>query len=242
MFRFRELANDDCILDGSPLVRALDYLTQKFVDHPNGIPLTKGSAFKRDLVADAISIINWPDWTEAEIYNGFMPIKVADEQHFEPFWELHHLLVHNRLARHYKGKLVLTKQGTALFKDRFKRFHQVTQDILFHDQRLIDLHHRRGLVGTWDIWLNVIDLVAVHGASGRELTDALYGQEEQPHEFDPRTSALYDGVLKPLMRCGLLEESRANGRKLIERVYSRTPLWTRYLKLDPKEVIPRVIH
>jgi hypothetical protein len=74
------------------------------------------------------------------------------------------------------------------------------------------------------------------------LTDALYGQTDDPNAFDPRTSALYDGVLKPLVHCGLLDESRANGRKLVERVYSRSPLWTQYLKLDPKQPTLRVVH
>ena len=85
MYGFRTLDANDPVLDQSPLVRALDFLAAKFDGHPNGIPLTKGLAFKRDLVADAIVEIQWPDWTEAEIYHGYMRIKVADEQHFEPF-------------------------------------------------------------------------------------------------------------------------------------------------------------
>lgn len=242
MFEFRELSPDDSTLDVSALVRGLDYLAGRFAEYPDGIALTKGGAFKRDLVADAIIVIQWPGWTEAEIYNGFLPIKVADEKHFEPFWELYSQLVRTKLARHFKGNLVLTKRGKALLQDRFQRFHQVVQDMLFNNQYLFDLQHRRELIGTWDIWLNMIDIVAAHGASGKELTEVLYSQQEETREFDPRTSALYDGVLKPLVRCGLLDESRVNGRKLVERVYSRTPLWVRYLKLDPKKPTLRIIH
>lgn len=223
-------------------MRALDYLDQIFADNSSGIRLTKGGSFKRDLIAGAIKIIQWPDWTEAEIYHGYMPIKVADEQHFEPFRDLHYRLIRAKLARHYKGKLVLTKHGRSVFEDRFQRFQLIVHHMLYHDPYLVELRHRRDLIGNWDIWLNVIDIAAAHGASGRELTDALYGREDEPNEFDPRTSALYDGVLKPLVHCGLLNESRANGRKLVERVYSRTPLWMQYLKLDPKQPALRVVH
>lgn len=54
MFEFREIPADDLVLETSPLVRALDFLAAKFDEHPNGIPLTKSLAFKRDLIADAI--------------------------------------------------------------------------------------------------------------------------------------------------------------------------------------------
>jgi hypothetical protein len=169
VLEFRQLAPDNAALGGSPLLRALDYLDQGFADNPNGIPLTKGGAFKRGLIADAIRVIQWPDWTEAEIYYGFMPIKVVDEQHFEPFRELHYRLIRAKLARHLKGKLVLTKHGRSVFEHRFQRFHLIVQHMLFRDPYLVELRHRRDLIGNWDIWLNVIDIVAAHGASGREL-------------------------------------------------------------------------
>ena len=85
MYAFRELSDDDAQLDGAPLMRALDFLRDQFLKNPNGIPLTKSKAFRRTLVADAITTIQWPDWTEQRIYHGYMPIKVADEYHFEPF-------------------------------------------------------------------------------------------------------------------------------------------------------------
>ena len=107
MYEVLSIPSDDPMLESSPLVRALDFLAAKFAETPTGIQMTKNMAFRRDLVAEAISIIQWPEWTPQDIYDGYMPVKVADEYHFEPFWELHYLLLRMKLARHYKGKLVL---------------------------------------------------------------------------------------------------------------------------------------
>ena len=104
MFEFRQISADDPVLDQSPLVRALDFLLAKFDEHPNGIPLTKSLAFKRDLVADAIIEIQWPDWTEQQIYHGYMPIKIADEQHFEPFRDLHHPPCESKVGAPLQGQ------------------------------------------------------------------------------------------------------------------------------------------
>jgi DNA-binding PadR family transcriptional regulator len=83
---------------------------------------------------------------------------------------------------------------------------------------------------------------AQSGVSGKELTEVLYGPDPTGNIFDPRTSALYDGVLKPLVWAGLLQENRDLGRKLTERVYTTTPLWHRYLKLDVKKPRLHVVH
>ena len=241
MIIFREIDACDSILDGIALVRLLDYLAQKFKDFPDGLPLTKGGSFKRNLVAEAITAVQWPSWTETEIYNGYFPIKVADEQHFEPLWLLHTRLLNMRLARHFKGRLKPTKLGKSVLANRFERFNAVVQHTLFEDVHLIEMRQRSGLIGTWDIWLNVIDITATHGISGRDLTDTLYGVEPEPSEFDIRTSRLYDGVLQPLMYCGLIEENKSQGIKLVDRVYSHTRLWKRYLRLDERKPDLRIV-
>lgn len=242
MIDFHRIPSDEPILDQSPLVRALDFLAEKFDAHPSGIPLTKSLFFKRDLVAEAILAIQWPDWTEAEIYHGYMRIKVADEHHFEPFRDLHHHLVNLKLVRHYKGKLLLSKTGKALFEDRFERFHRLAQYVLFEDPHRLFMRQEYGVFGNWDVWLNVMDIETTHGATGKHITDTLYGEEDEPNEFDLRTSRLHSSVLEPLIYCGLLDENRDNGRKLVDRVYRKTQLWTRYLKLDDKPPMLRVVH
>jgi hypothetical protein len=42
-----------------------------------------------------------------------MPVKIADEYHFEPFLILHHILLDRKLIRHYRGRLRLSKVGAA---------------------------------------------------------------------------------------------------------------------------------
>lgn len=242
MIDFRSISSDDPILDQSPLVRALDFLAQRFDEYPNGVPLTKSLAFKRDLVAEAIVEIQWPDWTEERIYGGYAPVKVADEYHFQPFLQLHYHLLDLKLVRHYKGRLLLSKTGNALFTDRFLRFDRLAQYVLFEDPHRLFMRQEYGVFGNWDVWLNVMDIETTHGATGKHITDTLYGAEDEPNEFDPRTSRLHSSVLEPLIYCGLLDENRDNGRKLVDRVYCKTPLWTRYLKLDEKPPMLRVVN
>ena len=242
MFGFRDISTGDPVLETSPLVRALDFLAAKFEEHPKGIPLTKSLAFKRDLVAEAIVEIQWPDWTEDRIYGGYAPVKVADEYHFLPFCDLHVHLVNLKLVRRYKGKLLLSKAGKTLFADRCQRFHRLAQYVLFEDPHRLMMRANHGVFGSWDVWLNVMDIETTYGASGQHLTDTFYGAEDEPNDFDPRTSRFHTHVLEPLIYCGLLDESRENGRKLTERVYRKTQLWQKYLKLDEKPPVLRVIH
>ncbi|MGL4414716.1 hypothetical protein [Roseinatronobacter monicus] len=242
MYCFRTLPDDDPLLDSSPLMRALDFLKHQLDQNPEGIPLTKSAAFRRAMVADAITTIRWPDWTEQEIYHSFCKIKVADEHHFEPLWRLHWILRDMRVVRPYRGQLRLTKAGVTLFSSRFQVFDAVVREIIFEAKHFKYSRENRALMGNWDIWLNVIDIEAQHGISGEDLTKALYGPLEIGQAFDPRTSALYDGVLTPLVWTGLLQEDMSQGRKLSERVYIITPLWRRYLELDPKKPRLRVVH
>ncbi|MGI3212637.1 hypothetical protein ACROSR_16170 [Roseovarius tibetensis] len=242
MYGFRTLDDDDPVLDSSPLMRALDFLQAKLEAEPKGIPLTKTKALRRAMVAEAITKIQWPDWTEQEIYHGFMPIKVADEYHFQPFWILHHILLEMKLLRHYRGRLLFSKAGSRLFTSRFNAFDVIAKEVVFHSPYFEISRMRGDIIGSWDIWLNVIDIEAQQGVSGKDLTEVLYGPSESDGPFDPRTSALYDGVLKPLVWAGLLDENRQLGRKLSERVYTVTSLWNRYLQLDPKPVRLRVVH
>ena len=242
MYDFMKISDDDPVLDGSPLVRALDFLNMKFQADPKGIPLTKSTALQRTIVAEAIAEIQWPDWTEQEVYHGFMPIKVADEQHFEPLFIVHNLLLNMRVVRNYKGRLLLTRKGTAAFASRFNSFNVLAQELLLRAPYFFISRQRNGFVGNWDIWLNVLDVETDAGASCQKITEIFYGPASVDTVFDARPGGIYDGVLKPLVWCGLLTENMDFGRKLSERVYTKTPLWNRYLKLDPKLPRLRVVH
>jgi len=199
MYKFRTLSDDDPLLDSSPLMRALDFLTHQFDQNPTGIPLTKSGGFRRAIVADAITTIRFPDWTEKEIYHSFNKIKVADEHHFESLWRLHWILRDMRLVRPYRGQLRLTKAGAALFSGRFQVFDAVTRETIFEARHFKFARENCDLLGNWGIWLNVIDIDAQHRISGLDLTEKLYDPLKGAHALDPRTSALYDGVLTPLV-------------------------------------------
>ena len=242
MYAFNQLESDDPLLETSPVMRALDFLRLQFHNNPSGILLTKSKALRRATVAEAISEIQWPKWTEKEIYHGFMPKKVADEYHFEPFSILHHVLLDMKLIRNYRGRLMLSKSGAAMFVDRFSLFDYVVRGLVF-DAPYFEVSRINGdLMGTWDIWLNVLDAEAQYGISGKSLTETLYGPREDDGPFDPRTSRLYDGVLRPLVWTGLLNENTDLGRMLSDRTYTVTPLWKRYLRLDLKTPHLRVVH
>lgn len=241
MIRFREIPDDDPVLDGSPVLRVLDFLKAQFDRDPKGIPLTKSGAFRRAMVAEAISAIRFPDWTEQEIYQEFNKIRVADEHHFEPLWVLHFILRDMRLVRPYLGHLRLTKAGKDLFADRFRMFDVVTRTLLFNADEFRHPRENRNLLGNWDVWLNVIDYEARGGITARALTEVFYGPTDPAQIYDPRIGDLYGGVLKPLVWSGLLSEDMTGGRKIADRVYSITPLWTRYLALNSKPPRLRVV-
>ena len=147
MYDFKIIPDDDVMLDSSPLVRMLEFLHTELQKKPKGIALTKSTAFQRRIVAEAISKIQWPDWTEQEIYHGIMPIKVADEHHFRPLLIVHDLLLHIRVVRNYKSRLLLTRKGTATFASRFNSFDIVAQELLFRAPYFDVSHQRDGLLG-----------------------------------------------------------------------------------------------
>ncbi len=229
MIAFREIEDDDPVLSQSPLVRALDFLRREFCANDKGIPLTATMALKPNLIARAVTEIGWPDCMEEDVYRR---IKVAREEHYDPLWVLHYELINLRFARHYRRHLALTKAGRPIIESRFKSFHFLTKHLMLGSHRF--QFGRDRLRGNWDIWLNVLDVEAEGGVTGKYLTHVLYGPPDHVGPFDERTSRLYEGVLKPLIWSGLLTESIPEVRLLAERTYSKTPLWNRYLDLDEK--------
>ena len=229
MIAFREIEDDDPILDLSPLVRTLDFLRREFDANDMGIPLTATMALKPELIARAVIEIKWPDWMEEDVYRR---IKVAREEHYDPLWVLHYELINLRFARHYRRHLALTKMGRPIIESRFRSFHFLTKHLMLGSRRF--QFGRDHLMGNWDIWLNVLDMEAEGAVTGEYLTHVLYGPPDRDGPFDERTSYLYNGVLTPLIWSGLLTESIPEARLLSERTYSRTPLWDRYLDLDDK--------
>ncbi len=155
MIAFREIGNDDPILALSPLVRALDFLRGEFSADNRGIPLTATMALKPNLIARAVTEIEWPDWMEEDVYRR---IKVAREEHHDPLWVLHYELINLRFARHYQRHLALTRAGRPIMESRFRSFHFLTKHFMLGSRRF--QFGRDRLMGNWDIWLNVLNVEA----------------------------------------------------------------------------------
>lgn len=242
MYKFRTLANDDALLDTSPIMRAIDFMSTQLEGNPRGIPLTQSGMLSQNIVADAILEIKWPGWTELEIYHGIIPITAADEYHFEPLHLLRQVMFEMGLFRSHRNHLKLSRLGMMLFAERFHCFDAVVHELLFDTHYFNNLRFSSALGGTWNTWLNIIDFEAATGASGKVLTDRIYGSHDAEGAFGPRVSATYNAVLKPLLWTGLLVEHSDFGRTLAKRVFTTTPLWYHYLELDKKRPRLRMMH
>ena len=87
------------------------------------ITLTKSGAFYRKFVVWSAEEFQWPDWTPRDLY---VVNRVLNEQDFVPLAVMHDLLRAARLIRHFKGRAVLTKSGTAIISN-----HGALQALLF---------------------------------------------------------------------------------------------------------------
>ena len=228
MFSFRILNSHEPLLDASPLMRSLDFLKAEFEGHTQGIRLTKNLFFNLKLIERAIPAIDWPEWGVEEIYHRFHKVKVAHEDHFEPLMIVHDALLNLKLVRRLKGHLVLTPFGRKIFAERYQLFDLLAQHLIL--EHGFFWQSRSSLLGSWDIWLNVIADEARQQVSGADLRTVFYGPPVDG--FDREQSNLRDGVLLPLVWIGLLDERFENGRKLPDRTYQKTELWDAYLKLD----------
>ena len=90
--------------------------------------------------------------------------------------------------------------------------------------------------GNWDIFLNIINVEAQQGLTEAHLVKTLYGLDDPKNPFDRDYSNhrwfLVSNVLRPLMWVGFLEETRASEDRLADRIYWKTPLWSKCLTLD----------
>ncbi len=94
-----------------------------------------------------------------------------------------------------------------------------------------------GLLGNWDIFLNVINIEARTGCSQNHLVETLYGPKETT-EYDPTRSNFNRGVTRPLCWLGLLWEDRKGLSFFADGDLYKTPLWMASLKLDTDDMKP----
>src|SRR6056297_3371864 len=205
MIEFRTLADDHPDLAQSPLLRGA-LLTLKYAQEHGSIGLTKTKAFKRVFVHWAVENFDWPGKTAEEM---FRYNKVINEYEFPPLEVLHFLLISLRLGRHFKGEFRLTKRGVELAQSPGRLFAELIPFYVFQiDHASYARFHERP-IGTWDVWMNVINVKADHGTTERALFAAFYGEEQDWDTTGWREMATFSScVLRPLQWAGLLMETR----------------------------------
>lgn len=235
---FKTISDDDPLLLISPMVRGV-LETSKYIDEHGGIGLTKSGAFNRKFVHWAAAKFDWPGYSEEDL---FSINKVLNEWDFPPVEDIHILLKELKFGRHFKGKFLLTKAGKELIKHPARVMSQLIPIFLFRIDHGGHLGKEDHILGNWDIFLNVINVEADHGASLTTVREKLYGEQDQAILFDSIGSVLYVTVLRPLCWAGLLTEER-QCRRSSDRMFRKTELWRRTLRLDTDRYLRlRIVH
>lgn len=225
---FKILPDDDPVLLTSPLIRGV-LKTAEYIAVNGGIGLTKSGAFNRKFVHWAAAEFDWPGYPEKEL---FRMNKVLNEWDFPPVSDIHDLLKGFKFGRHYKGKFLLTKAGKDLIAHPGRMFAELAPNYLFRLDHGSHLQAEDGLLGNWDIFLNVINVEADHGTSRSALRKALYGEPDPSgFSYDRVSSTLYVSVVRPLCWAGLLQETDPH-RSLSDQKLTKTELWRRVLRLE----------
>ncbi|PRY20848.1 hypothetical protein CLV78_1111 [Aliiruegeria haliotis] len=230
MIEFKSIPDDHPDLGHSPLLRGAEAIFRYMTEH-GSIGLTQTKAFKREFVTWAVREIDWPGHTEAELLRVN---KVLNEADVLPLELLHYLYLELKLARHYKGTFRATRAGTELFQSRGKLFGVITPFYLMHVDHSWTDRFGDSPVGSWDIWLNVLNVETENVVSGSELFEVFYGKPGgKGIDAIHAESVFFTGVLRPLTWIGLLArvETGQTGRWR-ERHFIKTPLWHSALTLD----------
>jgi hypothetical protein len=230
MIAFLPVHNDDPALALSPLLRGT-LLTLDYIETNGPIGLTPLKALKRYFVQWAAEVFVWPHYTAEDLY---YLNKVLNEHDFPPLMVMHDVMLGAKLVRHYKGAMHSTRLGKELRANPGELWTVLTNHLLCVLDHSKYTRHGDQLVGTWDIFLNVINVEAHAGVSEERLCSVLFGREEEGfrrHDYQ-LAATFYIHVLRPLCWVGLLEEHRI-GKALEQReVYTKTPLWAAALKLE----------
>ncbi len=229
MIEFRHLPDDHPDLKHSPLLRAA-ILTLRYAEDNGAIGITGTKAFKRTFVKRAAEHFDWPGMSAEEL---FRYNKVLNEYDFPPLEILHFLLIKLKLARHYKGEFRLTKTGKELARHPARLF---TALISFYVLKVDHSSYGRfeeQPFGSWDVWLNVLNVEIDRGAKEKHLYSVFYQDRAAGESKGWRERAVFSSyVLRPLVWSGLIFEKDASGGGETERQYFKTPLWRSVLKLD----------
>lgn len=229
MIEFRTLADDHPDLGHSPLLRGA-LLTLQYAREHGSIGLTSTKAFKRVFVHWAVEHFDWPGKSAEEM---FRYQKVINEYEFPPLELLHFLLISLRLGRHYKGEFRMTKRGDELADSPGRLFAELIPYFVLQIDHASYARFDDRPVGTWDIWMNVINMEADHGTTEAALFETFYGEAHDWHTAGWREMAAFSScVLRPLAWAGLISEIReGNLGSRVCHVF-KTPLWRSVMRLE----------
>lgn len=211
------------ILKHSALVRAIN-LTLKYCRDEHGLELTQTGRLKRKYVDPLVRSFEWPHYNIEDFY---AVSKVMNADDFPPIILVHDLLRHHKLARHYKGRIKLTKTGNNFCNDIPALFQMIIPAYLFEVDHMAFSRIGERPLGNWDIWLNVLNDVADRPARLDRLYSELYGPTQDMAHYQTRRDLyrFYNGVIEPLIWAGLLSEQRAANEGIETRLIVKTPLW-----------------
>ncbi len=232
MIKLNPIDNDDPVLDQSKLLHALQQ-TISYAETQGGIGLTQTKAFNRKFAHWGAENFNWPDYSAEKLLRVQ---KVLNEEDVPPVMVLHDIMSIAKWGRHTKGNFQLSRSLKSLAANRGQLFAELAQLYLFHYN-----HARLSRIdftapGNWDIFLNIINVEAQQGLTEAHLVKTLYGLDQSTDPFDRvcrnHQWFLVSEVLRPLVWIGFLEENRASEDRLADRIYWKTPLWSKCMKLD----------
>ena len=233
MIGFHQLSDNDPALTHSPLLRAA-LLTLQYAQDYGPIGLTKTGTFKRIFIHWAVDHFDWPGFSRNELFKLNKPFNEYD---FPPLELLHFTLIQMKLARHYKGKFQVTKRGVMLLKSPATMFLEVIPFFLFEVDHVAYSRFRDGPVGSWNIWLNMLNVEVEDGANTHQLYGVFYGLVQDDPSSLRNFSAFHHCVLEPLYWSGLLFEIEFKLQSLSEIQYFKTPLWRAALELDTNDIL-----
>ena len=171
MITFNPNPGHDLVLSHSPMVRA--YLAAaKYISEHDEIGLTKSGAWNRRFIEWAVAVIDFPGWTEDDLY---AVNKVLNEFDVAPLEYLHGLMDGLKWGRKYKGNYRLSRSGQLLAKDPETAFAAVIPAYLFRFNHADGMRNGEAPMGSWDIFLNVLNLELRDGITAVWLAEVFYG-------------------------------------------------------------------
>lgn len=233
MIPFQPIQDDAPVLRHSPLLQAA-LLTFGYIDVHGPIGLTASKALKRYFVEWAVEAFSWPNYGVEDLY---AVNKVLNEADFQPLAVLHDVLLSAKLVRHHKGGMRLTKHGQQLRTHPGALWDVLANHLLCVLDPSVYSRFGERLEGSWEIYLNMLNLEAQAGVTDDRFCSVLFGVTEEALRLDYHLRPLaYVYVLRPLAWTGLLAEHPSCG----DRLFTKTPLWPAALKLESDAMLQPV--